>query len=132
MLRHYVGEYQDDWEKYASAVKYAYNKIVHRSTGATPFELVLGRPPSPFAIQHPTRKKKQGRLAGINKDYLALLDDSIEKARGRLSHALERYKRGDARREQRECDSERRGSGGRCGTGSARGLRATRHDQHCA
>ena len=93
MLRHYVGEHQDDWDKYASAVTYAYNMSVHRSTGATPFELVLSRPPPSFAIQHSTRRRRQGKSKELHADYLARLEDAIVKARANLSAAQERYKR---------------------------------------
>ena len=41
ILRNYVNEHQDDWNRYATALTYAYNNHVHRSTGTTPFSLVL-------------------------------------------------------------------------------------------
>ena len=41
MLRHFFGEHQNDWDRFASAVTYAYNMTVHRSEGAIPFELFL-------------------------------------------------------------------------------------------
>ena len=93
MLRHYVGEHQDDWDRYASAVTYAYNMTVHRSTGATPFELVLSRPPPPFAMQHSTSRRRQGKLRDLGDDYLTRLEDAITAARANLSAAQVRYKR---------------------------------------
>ena len=98
LLRHYVGEHQDEWGNYSSAVTYAYNMILHLSVGVTPFELVLSRLPSPLAIQHSTLKRKKGKLAEINKDYLDLLEDVIKKARGCLSDTQERHKRDFDRR----------------------------------
>lgn len=93
MLRHYVGDHQDDWDRYASTVTFAYNMSVHRSTGATPFELVLSRPPPPFVIQHSTSRRRQGKSKMANADYLNRLEDAITKARANLSAAQERYKR---------------------------------------
>ena len=48
MLRNYVNEHQNDWDRYATALKYAYNNPVHHSTGTTPFSLVFSRPPPEF------------------------------------------------------------------------------------
>ena len=93
MLRHYVGDHQDDWDRYAGAVTYAYNMSVHRSTGATPFELVLSRPPPPFAIQHSTSRRRQGKSKMQHADYLNRLEDAITKSKANLSASQERYKR---------------------------------------
>ena len=45
MLRNYLGEHLDDWDMYVGLLTYAYSFHVHRTTGTTPFELVLSRPP---------------------------------------------------------------------------------------
>ena len=50
MLRNYVNEKQDYWDVYALALTYAYNTHVHRTTGTTPFDLILSRPPPPYAL----------------------------------------------------------------------------------
>ena len=57
MLRNYVNEHQDDWDRYAKALTYAYNNHVHRSTGTTPFSLVLSRPPPEFSLHHSIRSR---------------------------------------------------------------------------
>ena len=41
MLRNYVIEHQNDWDEFTTVLTYAYNNHVHRSTGTTPFDLVL-------------------------------------------------------------------------------------------
>ena len=48
-LRHYVNDHQTDWDLFVQPLTYAYNSQVHRSTGESPFGLVLSRlPPSPL------------------------------------------------------------------------------------
>jgi transposase InsO family protein len=55
-LRAYVVKRQDDWDKYTSAVTFAYNCRVHSSLGITPFELTLSRPPLTLSLQAGPRK----------------------------------------------------------------------------
>ena len=93
MLRKYVGEHQDDWDRFASAVTYAYNMTVQRSTVAKPFELVLSRPLLPFALQQSTARRRQGKNKGKDSVILSLLEQTIVKAIANLSAAQERYKR---------------------------------------
>ena len=57
MLRCYVEEHQNDWDRYASALAYEYNNHVHMSTGTTPFELILSRPPPPFSLHKAIRQR---------------------------------------------------------------------------
>ena len=57
MLRKYVNEHQDDWDQYATALTYACNNHVHRSTGTTPLSLVLSRPPPEFSLHHTVRSR---------------------------------------------------------------------------
>ena len=50
-MRHYVNEHQTDWDDYVQPLTYGYNCQVHRTTGTTPFSLVLSRePPGPMDI----------------------------------------------------------------------------------
>ena len=92
MLRHYVGEHQDDWDRYAMALTHAYNMTVHRSTGTTPFELVLSRPPPPFAVQQSPSAQKVKKSSKLEEVYLRRLEAAIAKARTRLTDAQARYK----------------------------------------
>ena len=77
MLRNYVNEHQDDWDRYATVLTYAYNNHVHRTTGTTPFDLVLSRPPSAFSLYHsPTSRKAQ--TTEQREDYLDRLEGTIQ------------------------------------------------------
>lgn len=52
MFRCYVSDHQCEWDEYVQVLTYAYNAVVHSSTMATPFELILSRTPSAPAIYH--------------------------------------------------------------------------------
>ena len=45
MLRAYVNSNRNDWANYIAAVEFAYNDMVHSSTGYTPFEMNYGKHP---------------------------------------------------------------------------------------
>ena len=93
MLRNYVNEHQDDWDEYVTALTYAYNTSVHRSTGTTPFDLVLSHPPARFTLHYdigeprydPNSKKSR-------EDYIRRLEIAILKARDRLKKTQLSYK----------------------------------------
>ena len=53
-LRHYVSEHQRDWDDYVQPLTYAYNMQVHKSTGTTPFDLILTRHPPGISVQAPS------------------------------------------------------------------------------
>ena len=44
---------EDDWERYLPLVLYAYRTTQHSSTGVSPFQLMLGRPPQLALFQQP-------------------------------------------------------------------------------
>ena len=92
MLRNYVNEHQDDWNRYATAHTYAYNNHVQRSTGTTPFSPVLSRPPPEFSLHHSIRSRARPTQDQRN-DYVKRLDDSIQHAYTRLLATQARYKR---------------------------------------
>ena len=92
MLRNYVNEHHDDWDRYISGVTYAYNCTVHRTTKTTPFDLVLSRPPPTFTLEHgpsPTRRPS----AATKADFVRRVEESIAKARAGLAKTQARYKR---------------------------------------
>ena len=92
MLRCYVEEHQDDWDRYASALTYAYNNHVHRSTGTTPFELILSRSPPPFSF-HKAIRQRPAMDKRDRHEFLRQLDEAIQKAYGRLKRSQKRQKR---------------------------------------
>lgn len=49
MLHFYVNEHQSHWDEYRLWLCYAYKNAVHRSSGTTPFDLVVSGPPPHLA-----------------------------------------------------------------------------------
>ena len=92
MLRNYVNEHHDDWDRYISGVTYAYNCTVHRTTKTTPFELVLSRPPPTFTMNHDAHTPRR-TSAATKQDFVRRLEDSIVKANASLAKTQARYKR---------------------------------------
>ena len=89
-LRNYVNEHQDDWDKYATSLTYAYNSHVHRSTKTTPFDLVLSRPPPPFTLDQNANEQRPKRFS--KHEFVKRLEHSLEKARRQLDKTQQRYK----------------------------------------
>ena len=92
MLRNYVNEQQWDWDEYASALTYAYKNHVHQSTGTTPFDLVLSRPPPGFSLYHNSRGVRKA-TDEQREHYIEQLEAKIAKAYDRLLKTQRRYKR---------------------------------------
>ena len=92
MLRNYVNDHQDDWDKYSEALTYAYNNHVHRSTLTTPFDLVLTRPPPPFSLHH-SLNTRQRPTAKTKTDFINRIDDAMTTAYARLAKTQARYKK---------------------------------------
>ena len=42
---------RNQWEKYLLVVEYAYNNIIHTTSGKAPFEIIEGRPKLPLIIK---------------------------------------------------------------------------------
>ena len=104
MLRCYVEEHQADWDRYASALTYAYNDHVHRSTGTTPFGLVLSRPPPPFSLYRSLHQRPDPDKA-TRHEFLVHLYTAIQRAYVRLKKSQQRYKRDfDARVRRTDVD----------------------------
>ena len=97
-LRQYIAEHQRDWPEYVGPLTFAYNTQVHKTTGCTPFELVLSRPPGPLAMELPLYaagaippREERTRF----RDHLRSL---METATENLRKSQARYKRNFDRR----------------------------------
>ena len=97
-LRHYVAEHQTDWDLYIQPLTYAYNMQVHRTTGTTPFDLILSRHP-PNIISGDVSTAVPDDLpdedlstAKLKKRILRDLQKGLEQAKTRMTKAQKRYK----------------------------------------
>ena len=72
----------------------AYNAHVHRSTNTTTFDLVLSRPPPPYAVYHSIRSTgRSGTTDGdTHKNFHHRLDVAISNAKVNLRKVQDRYK----------------------------------------
>ena len=105
-LRNYVSESQRDWDEWLGPLTFAYNMQVHRSTGTTPFDLVLTRHPPSMLMEEDMREhfpqkilpKQSERISNAKKDFLQRFERLMQKARANLNRTQLRYKRNfDAR-----------------------------------
>ena len=100
MLMCFVEEHHDSCDKYASTLTSVYNCHVHRSTGTTPFDLILSRPPPAFSLHRSLR----GRPEPDSRDrheFLIALDETTACAYNRLKKAQARYKKNFDKRVRR-------------------------------
>ena len=105
-IRSYVSDTQKDWDEWLGPLTYAYNTQVHRSTGTTPFDLVLSRHPPPPWVEEDMfehvpggrTRDRRARVSQAKQDFLARLTEAITKARKNLLRTQQRYKKNfDAR-----------------------------------
>ena len=89
MLMCFVEEHQDSRDKYATALTYAYNCHVHRTTGTTPSDLILSRPPPAFSLHRSLRDRPEPD-SWDRHEFLIALDETIAGAYNRLKKAQAR------------------------------------------
>ena len=114
-IRNYVSDSQRDWDEWLGPLTYAYNTQVHRSTGTTPFDLVLSRHPPPLLVEqdmldhrpNERARDRRARLSQAKQEFLNRLGKLMTKARSSLAKTQQRYKRNfDARVRARMMDIE--------------------------
>ncbi|MCO5567368.1 hypothetical protein L7F22_021058 [Adiantum nelumboides] len=87
LLKTYVTEVdqRSQWEKYLPLIEYAYNNIVHTSTGKAPFEVIEGRSKSPLLL------KVHGKIFAAD-EYSRDLKESFQKIKEATSIAHQKQK----------------------------------------
>ena len=97
-LAHYVEEHQRDWDEFVQPCTYAYNMQVHRTTGTTPFDLVLTRhPPNIIVRDIPAAGSYSVTESNLSdaarkKVILRRIAQSLQEAKTKMSAAQRRYK----------------------------------------
>jgi hypothetical protein len=91
-LTHYVTSAQDDWDEHVRGVVYGYNCQVHATTGLSPFELVLSRPPAvPILVARPIQSDGKSKPEFLS-TFLTQLSRLASKTKEELAAQQQRYK----------------------------------------
>ncbi|PKU81168.1 putative mitochondrial protein [Dendrobium catenatum] len=96
MLRCLVQEYPKQWEEVLTTAEFAYNSMVNRSTGKTPFSIVFTKVPNLALDLAILPKCKSGAAKNFTNQYSQMLED----VRLQLTNANRKYK-ADADRHRR-------------------------------
>ena len=90
MLKCYAHETQTQWEKYLPLVEFAYNNIVHSSTGKAPFEIIYGKP-----LLLPIMRTKEEIFHADEFVHTAFsqVKSAIEKSQGQQKKAADKHRR---------------------------------------
>ena len=100
-LRNYVSKSQRDWDEWLEPLTCAYNMQAHRSTGTTPFDLVLSRHPPSLLMEEDVREHLPQKISATRRtqvssaklEFLKGFEVLMEKARASLRRTHGRYKR---------------------------------------
>lgn len=91
VLRHYVDEDQQNWDKLLPVAEYALNSAKHSSTGYTPFFLNYGREPvTPATFLHGLSADLGGASpSALAEQVVSTLHSALEKAKQCIARAKE-------------------------------------------
>eukprot|EP00253_Pinus_taeda_P011577 PITA_11577 len=87
MLRMYVMDQQNQWEKYLPLVEFAYNNSYHSSLQATPFEILYGRP-----CRTPLSWDRLEDRVMLGPEMLQEMEEQMATIKQRLKEARDRQK----------------------------------------
>ncbi|MCO5593997.1 hypothetical protein L7F22_048016 [Adiantum nelumboides] len=86
LLTSYISDQKTQWERYLPLVEFAYNNMMHSSTGKAPFEIVQG------AMKAPPFLSTKDKILEAN-EYTRDLDTAFAKVRETLQKSQERQKK---------------------------------------
>jgi transposase InsO family protein len=102
---HDVSKQQDVWDKNVAVHVFGYNTQVHSSTGLSPFELVLSRPPAVPILETHSMIASGKTKVEFRKSFLATVQELSKRTKEKLHEAQYRYKAVfDAHVRQRNAD----------------------------
>ena len=95
LLKAYVKEVDqsNQWKKYLPLLEYAYNNIVHTSTGKAPFEIIKGRPKLPLIVKMLGHVFAADKYSWDLKESFQKIKDSISIAQKRQKAAADKHRR---------------------------------------
>ncbi|MCO5552184.1 hypothetical protein L7F22_005695 [Adiantum nelumboides] len=86
LLKSYISDQKTQWERYLPLVEFAYNNLIHSSTGKAPFEIVEG------AMKVPLFLSTKDKIFEAD-EYTRDLDTAFAKVRETLQKSQERQKK---------------------------------------
>ncbi|MCO5546721.1 hypothetical protein L7F22_000157 [Adiantum nelumboides] len=86
LLKSYISDQKTRWERYLPLVEFAYNNMIHSSTGKAPFEIVEG------AMKDPPFLSTKDKIFEAD-EYTRDLDTAFAKVRETLQKSQERQKK---------------------------------------
>ena len=88
LLQCYVNEVdkRNQWEKYLPLVEYAYNNMMHSSTGKSPFDVIEGKPKPPLML-------KMKHNIFVADEYVRYIKESFQKIKEAISSLQHKQKR---------------------------------------
>ena len=91
-IRAFCQDNLKSWPDYVGPLSYAYNTQIHTSTGVSPFQLVVSRPPGCSAIRDDLGYKDEPRARDYVETFRRSIKSISEDADKRLAAAQLRYK----------------------------------------
>ncbi|KAF8680376.1 hypothetical protein RHS04_04534 [Rhizoctonia solani] len=84
-LRAYSGVNQRDWTKWLPMAKFAYNNVVHSSTGKTPFKALYGWEPTLTPSNVPTDVPEANNLAQTMENQWREVESALWQSKSRMT-----------------------------------------------
>ncbi|MCO5612511.1 hypothetical protein L7F22_066779 [Adiantum nelumboides] len=93
LLKCYVSEHKATWEHHLLLVEYAYNNIVHTSTGKAPFEIVKGGKKVPPILKTKNKIFEADKYVQNTDEAYRKIKIALEKTRSKQKKATDRHRR---------------------------------------
>ena len=93
LLKCYVSDHKATWEHYLPLVEYAYNNIVHTSTGKAPFEIVEGGKKVPPILHTKDKIFEADKYVQNMDEAYTKIKLALEKTQAKQKKAADRHRR---------------------------------------
>ncbi|MCO5602618.1 hypothetical protein L7F22_056752 [Adiantum nelumboides] len=93
LLKCYVSKHKAKWEQYLPLVEYAYNNIVHSSTGKAAFEIVGGGKKVPPILHTKDKTFETDKYVQDVDEMYKKVKVALEKTRAKQKKAVDRHRR---------------------------------------